>query len=81
MANSSGPARGPGRLHRDSAWDPDLPRAIPFGAALLAAGVILLVTAAHPVVAVGCVIIGPALLLRSLHQVRATLAARHAQQM
>jgi hypothetical protein len=48
---------------------------------LLAAGVILLVTAAHPVVAVGCVIIGPALLLRSLHQVRATLAARHAQQM
>jgi len=81
MANSSGPARGSGRPDRASAWDPDLPRAIPFGIALLAAGVILLVTATHPVIAVVCVIIGAALLLRSLHQVRATLAARHARQM
>jgi len=81
MVNSSGLGRGPGRLHRDTAWDPDLPRAVPFGAALLAAGVLLLTTAAHPVVAVVCLIVGAALLLRSLRQVRATLFARHARRM
>jgi hypothetical protein len=80
MTNDSEPHRVPDRMSaRYAAWDPDCPRAIPFGAALLVAGLILLVTATHIVVAVVCVIIGAALLLRSLRQVRATLSARGAR--
>ncbi len=72
--SASAPGRPPDRSRE---WDADLPRAIPFGAALLTAGIILLATTAHILVAVVCVLIGAALLLRSLRQVRATLFARH----
>ena len=55
MTNDSEPHRVPDRMSaRYAAWDPDCPRAIPFGAALLVAGLILLVTATHIVVAVVC---------------------------
>ncbi len=57
-------------------WDPDLPLPIIYGAAVLAAGVILLVMGTHPGVAAICVILGTALLLWCLRLVRVNLSAR-----
>ncbi len=49
MANNDGPDHGSGRRNRVK-WD-DLPLPIIYGAAVLAAGVILLVMGTHPVMA------------------------------
>ncbi len=76
MANNDRPDHGSGRRNHVQ-WDPDLPRAIPVSAAVLAAGVILLVMGTHPVAAAICVILGAALLLWCLRLVRANLSARH----
>ena len=76
MANNDRPDHGSGRRNHVQ-WDPDLPLPIIYGAAVLAAGVILLVMGTHPVVAAICVILGAALLLWSLRLVRANLSARH----
>jgi len=75
MANDDRPDHGSGRRNRVK-WD-DLPLPIIYGAAVLAAGVILLVMGTHPVVAAICVILGAALLLWCLRLVRANLSARH----
>lgn len=75
MANNDCPDHGSGRRNHVQ-WDPDLSRAVPFGTAVLAAGVILLVMGAHTVVAAICVILGAALLLWSLRLVRMNLSAR-----
>ena len=75
MANNDRPNHGSGRRNHVQ-WD-DLPLPTIYGAAVLAAGVILLVMGTHPVMAAICVILGAALLLWCLRLVRANLSTRH----
>ncbi len=76
MANNDRLNHGSGRRNHVK-WEQDLPLPIIYGAAVLAAGVILLVMGTHPVVAAICVILGAALLVWCLRLVRVDLSARH----